>query len=226
MAKRLTLGLIVGIGCAALAYAALSPGRLIVSGREVPTDFITQNGRTYVPLSDVAKGLNMDVQKISGGFELKPAGGANQVEGLNGKIGDQLSCGAFLLKIVEVTETQEYTLAHNGQKQAPASTANKLVVVKFRLKNATPVTQSIDPYGGNHTALTDDEGHNFKSTNLDGERAPDVLPGAAVDFTLIFDIAKDAALGDMVYQLHSYTVKSGYKDYTFRISLKKSSTLD
>src|ERR1700738_4923601 len=109
MSKTFTIGFATGIGCV-LAYGALSQGRLIISGKEVSTDFVSQSGRTYVPVADVAKALNLDVQKISGGFELKPAGGANQVEGLNGKLGDQLSCGAFLFKVTDALETQEYTL--------------------------------------------------------------------------------------------------------------------
>ncbi|MFI5386502.1 MAG: hypothetical protein ACHQ50_10325 [Fimbriimonadales bacterium] len=211
-----------GMSCAALAYGLLSSGRLIVSGKEVQTDYIVQNGRTYVPLADVAKALNMAVQKIDGGYEMKPAGGANQVQGLNGKLGDQLNCGAFLFKVTDVVDGQAYDFEHSTHHEVPFRDSDKLVVVKFQVKNATTVIQSLDTIGGDLTALTDDAGHNFKSGNLDGTRAPDILPGAATEFALIYYVPKATTIGDIVYQMHSYSMKGGYKDYTFRVSLKKA----
>src|SRR5579864_4386176 len=72
-------------GCA-LAYGLFSEGRLVFSGKEVATDYLVKNGRTYVPIADVAKAMNLSVKKIDGGFELAPGGVSGQVEGLNGKV--------------------------------------------------------------------------------------------------------------------------------------------
>ena len=218
---KFSVSLAIVAGCAALAYGAFAPGRLVISGKEVSTDYLVHDGRTYLPIADVAKAMNLGVQKIDGGFELSPAGGANQVQGLNGKVGDQLSCGAFLFKVTDALETDSYDFERSQHHEAPFRDTDKLVVVKFHVKNATPAIQSLDTAGGTLTALTDDKDHNFKSGNLDGVRAPDMLPGSAVDFALIFYVPKDTSLGDMVYQLHSYNLKTGYKDYTFRVSLKK-----
>lgn len=205
---------------AALAYGALSAGRLVISGKEVQTDFVSQNGKTYVPIADVAKALGMTATKIDGGYEIKPAGGANQVQGMNGKVGEQLSCGAFLFKVTDVVETDTFDFEHSVHHEVAFPDGNKLVVVKIRVKNATKVVQSLDTLGGNLSCLTDDAEHSYKSENLDGPRAPDMLPGSASDFNLIYSVPKATVLGDVVYQLHTYSSKTGYKDYTFRITTK------
>jgi len=222
MRMNFVCALAVGIGCAVIAYGALAPGRLVVSGKEVSTDYVVQNGRTYVPIADVAKSLGMSVQKIDDGYEIKPDGGANQVQGLNGKVGDQLNCGAFLFKVTDVVEGDSFDFEHSSHHEVVFPDGNKLVVVKIQIKNATKVVQSLDSLGAALTALTDDSGHNFTTRSEDGARAPDILPGAAFDFALVYSVPKDAKVGDLVYQMHSYSNNGGYKDYTFRVSLKKS----
>lgn len=212
-----------GVGAVAVTAVAASlftESKLVFSGQEVSTDYFVKNGRTYVPLSDVAKVMNLAVKKTASGFELVPRGISGQAEGLNGKVGDELSCGPFLLKVTDVVETQSYTREHGSGTEAPFRDGDKLVVVKFHIQNKTSETQSLDTLGGELTALTDAD-QSYKSKNNDGPRAPDMLRGSSVDFALLFYVPKTMVPKDMVYQLHSYNLKSGYKDYTFRISLKK-----
>ncbi|HLK15614.1 MAG TPA: hypothetical protein VKT78_12485 [Fimbriimonadaceae bacterium] len=221
MKKPLVASALVIVGGAALAAGLLTEGKLLYSGKEVATDFVVKNGKTYVPLSDVAKALNLSVKKTDDGFELLPKGISGQAEGLNGKVGDQLNCGSFLLKVTEVVETQSFTPEHPaGAPIAPFRDGEKLVVVKFHVQNTTSDTMSLDTLGGDLTALTAGD-QNFKTREEDGPRAPDMLRGSSLDFALIYYVPKSTVPKDMVYQLHSYNSTAGYKDYTFRISLKK-----
>ncbi|MFT2536481.1 hypothetical protein ACMWQD_29300, partial [Escherichia coli] len=72
---------------------------------------------------------------------------------------------------------------------------------------------------------TDTAEHSFTKRDQDGQRAPDLLPGSACDFALMFtNVPGDATPNDLVYVLHSYTLEHGYKDFTFRISLKQDSS--
>lgn len=205
----------------ALAWIHFAGSELDINGKHVSTEFMTKGGKTFVPLADVAKALNMVVTKTADGYSLAPSGGANQVDGLNGKVGDQLNCGAFLLTLTSAEETYDYSYQNSDRHEKPYKDSDKLVVLKFHVKNATKLKQSLDTLGGDLTALTDKSDHNFTSRTEDGERGPDMLPGSAVDFALIYYVPKDMQPGDMVYQLHSYTLQKGYKDYTFRISLAK-----
>ena len=100
-----------------------------------------------------------------------------------------------------------------------------LVAVRFHVKNATTLKQFLDTSGGKLTSLTDDDEHSYTSIDLDGKRDSELLPGAACDWILFYQVPKSYKRGDMVYQLHSYTVEHGYKDYTFRISLKQTDKL-
>ena len=217
--------LMVAVGLAVSAYALLVPGSLTINGKTVATDYLTKNGKTYVPLADVAKALNMAIAKKGDGYELTPAGGANQVQGLNGGIGQTLSCGKFTLKVVSVYRGERYTKEFNTPGEVtPMSTSEDVVAIKIRLKNATPKAVTMSPFGGDLTALTDEGEHAYKCFTggaMDAsDRGPKLLPGSAYDFALTFSIPKSAALKDLVYQMYCYDLN---ESSTFRISLKENS---
>ena len=50
-------------------------------------------------------------------------------------------------------------------------------------------------------------------------RGQDVLPGAAVDFALTFDVPENEQIQDLVYQLAFYM--AGPEKKKFRVSLKQ-----
>lgn len=209
------------LAAAGLTYAAFAPGALTINGNTVQTSYTTVNGKTYVPLADVAKALNFVVVKKDGGYELAASSGANQAEGTRGKVGQTLNAGIITFQVKEVIETDSYECEQrNGTEHPLYDAKDKLVVVKIKIKNARAKPISLDTWGGELTALTDTEDHSFTTHNLDGQRGPDLLPGAAVDFALIYEIPKKAAVGDYVYQAHVYMPDKGYKDLTFRISTK------
>lgn len=80
----------VGLGLGLLALAQ-STQRLILNGQVASTRVITVQGTAYVPVADVAKALGQSVVKVQGGFEIRAAGGANQLMGqFQGKVGDQI----------------------------------------------------------------------------------------------------------------------------------------
>ncbi len=66
------------------------------------------NGTPYVKLADVAKALNMTVSRWGNDYALSAAGGADQVEGLQGKVGDTLFNRQFSLRVLEVVRTKRY----------------------------------------------------------------------------------------------------------------------
>src|SRR5688500_15525819 len=68
---------------------------LVINGKVVSRDVRIINGRPYAPLADIARGMGQTLAKRGSGYELAAAGGANQVEGLRGKIGDTLFDGKW-----------------------------------------------------------------------------------------------------------------------------------
>ena len=204
-------------------YLSVSSGPLTINGKSVQTNFVVVDGKTYAPLADVAKALNMTLVPDGSGFKIVPVGGANQVEGLNGKKGQLLNCGAFTLKVTDVIVTTDYKRKWSSGSEQPLTDGENVVVVLFHIKNAASKKQSFDVLGGSLTALTDGNDHSYTTTNWDGaDRAPNLLPGAGSDFGLIYRFPKGAEVGDMVYQLHGYNPDTGYRDYTFRVSLKRN----
>ena len=62
--KNIVAVCVIGlVGLGAVAYSLLAPGQLTINGKSIETTFIVQGGRTFVPLSDVAKALGTTVQK-------------------------------------------------------------------------------------------------------------------------------------------------------------------
>lgn len=191
-------------GVAAVVLAGLEPSRLVINGNAVSTDSIEKNGRTYVPLSDVAKALGYTLEKSGQTFTLNPPGGANQVEGLNGKIGQVIRTPQFTFEVVKVTQEDHHQKIYtDGTVDAPDG--ETLVIVQCRMKNATNETFSINPFGQSKTALTDQDAHTLGDQYTGGgsdvpQGAHDVLPGSAFDFNLVFHVKKDTKLKDLIYE--------------------------
>lgn len=207
---------------ATAAYGMFTAGSLTVNGKTVKTDYVMKDGKTYVPLADVAKVFNMVPVKKGDGYELTAAGGAGQVQGLSGKIGDLLSCGTFTLKVVKVYRGPKYVKEFGSGEVTPNTDAQDVVAIRLRMKNATKEAIVISPFGGDVTALTDEDEHSYPAfTGMASdvtEAGPKLLPGSAYDFALTYMVPKSAVLKDLVYQIQCY----GFKEKaTFRISLKE-----
>lgn len=219
------LGLLGGVAVVATALASYASSQLYVNGSLASSSVIEVNGTAYVPLKDMAKAMSMTVNKTSRGYELSPAGGANMVHGLQGKVGDDLFNGFVRFKVVKVIRGKSYTNQFSGDNEAitPYPDANDLVVVVCRLKNATNGTMNLGLPGDQLTGLTDMDEHSFSPRNGTSadipSRGPNLLPGAACDFALTFDVPAGATLKDLVYDVQDFDLK--HKTKPFRVSLQQ-----
>lgn len=201
---------------------ALQGSNLYINGALASKGVIERNGVTYVPVKDFAAALKLSVQKTARGYELVDAGGANQVEGLTGKIGDVLWNGFARFTVLKVTRAKSYTyeFSPNKTEVRPSGPGKDLVVVQVRIKNGLKSTVLCSLRGGADTALADTGGHSYEPWGIDAEsNGPNLLPGAAVDFVLVFDVPESAQAKDLVYQLTFYSSTPGADKKRFRVSL-------
>lgn len=207
---------------AAVALALQSGKSVYVNGKYAGTS-IEKNGVTYVPLKDIASALNLSVSKTSRGIELSaPGGGANQVEGINGKVGQVLFNGFVRLEVTSVFRGSKYTNKFSGDNQevTPYPENMDLLVVTMRIRNGTKAKETVFLPGGGVSGLADDKGrsHAYRTgLSIDcPTRGAELLPGAAVEFALTFDIPKDAKGLSLVYEPY-WTGKAGKAP--FRVDL-------
>src|SRR3954470_22446907 len=107
--KLAGVALTLGVTAAAFAQAGRS---LILNGAVVSRDVRLIGGRPFVPVADVAQALGQTVVTRAGGYEITAAGGANQIRGLQGKIGDTLFDGKWRFQVLAVEPIDSYRL-HN-----------------------------------------------------------------------------------------------------------------
>ena len=212
---------------AAIALALhLQSSKLYVNGQLASSSVIERNGVAYAPIKDMAAAMKLTIQKTSRGIELADSGGANQAEGITGKVGDLLWNGYVRFQVVKVIRGKEYTNQFSGDqaKITPYPEGMDLVVIVCRIKNGTTKTTTIGLPSGSETGLTDTQDHSYAPrTGLSIDcpnRGQDVLPGAAIDFALTFDVPESAQLSDLVYQTAFYGAAEASKK-KFRVSLKQ-----
>lgn len=219
------IGILSFVGAGALAAAYLGQAsKLFVDGKVASTGLIERNGMAYVPLKDVAAALKMSVKKTARGYELTTGGGGEMVQGVNGNVGDTLFNGYARFQVVKVIRGKKYINQFSGDKQEVTAypESNDLVIIVCRIKNGTKETQTCGLPSGQMTALTDTDEHSFgPRTGLSIDcpsRGQTLLPGAAVDFALTFDVPEEAKLKDLVYEVTFFgTLKAS--DKKFRVAL-------
>lgn len=210
---------IVGAGISLAASPVL---RLYINGKVASSDLLVRGNKVYAPIRDVATGLGMVVQQRPDGLELIKPGGADQVQGETGKTGDMLFNGKYRFQVRKVYRGQKYvkqfTPDHHEITSYPPG--NDVVAVICRIKNGTTKTQQLDILSGKNTALTDDDDHSYASVNSTEsdvpDRNPSVLPGAAVDFALMFYVPPQTKLKDLVFSTADFTPAPGPD---FRVSV-------
>jgi hypothetical protein len=213
----IALGLVAG---AALVYAAAVGPQLVVNGKVASTDVRVIGGKAYVPIADVAKALDMQVTKSAGGYTLAPAGGANMMKGnATGKMGEEIFTGKWRFKVLGVERMKKYveTMRVLSPRDYEANPGEELVVVSCRVKNGTKqkdeLVYSID-WEGTMNALTDMQEHSYQPIAFDvkeSETAPIgvvFLPGAAVDFKMIFRVPEGTELKDLVFTALRYSMRT------------------
>jgi hypothetical protein len=210
--------------CALAAASALAQGgvKLILNGKIASTNVRMINGRPYVPLADIAKATGQVLVRKGSGYEIIAAGGANQVEGLRGKVGDTLFDGKWRFKVMDVQRgVKSYTMRRAGGidpgavggnvefdadgKTFRANAGYEFVIVNARVTNGQKSTQGFGSWYGEHTALADTQGSSYRPIGWDQEggmfTTKHLLPGAGQDVTAIFLVPEGTTLKDLVFTL-------------------------
>ena len=222
---RNTLRLSIGAATLALAGTLIAggyfaAGEFKVNGNSVSTNYITANGKVYMPVSDVAAALDMQVVKHSASsYELVPKGGANQVNGLEGKIGQTFVTSHYKITFSKFFTTDHYQKQFGDPGTADAADGKTIAVVVIQVKNATNKVLGMS-LAEVKTMLTDDQEQTYEPSTggwADWRTGnPNVLPGAAVNFALVTQVPKDAKLKDLIYEINSNVPGA---DNIFRIHL-------
>jgi len=217
MRTRALMGTVaLAVTISAAVWAADTTKRLRVDGSVVSSDVRTIEGRAYVPLADVAKAFRRTVVATKDGYDLAEAGGANQVGDYSGKVGDVIFTGRWRFTVTGVEEKDAYTQEYDGHKAKiePKGDDFVLVVVRCRLKNATKEIQSVYligmvpgyqtlPYG--RTSLTDQTEHGYTLYTHDAQTdegvTSKILPGAAQEFALIFNVPRNMKRKDLIFSI-------------------------
>ena len=224
--KRWKLGVLCAtvLASGTLAAWAMSSGiTLKINGKVASGDVRTIEGKTYVPVGDVARALGMVVVKSrSGDYEIKKAGGTYQVQDLSGQLGDVLFDGKWRLQVLSMTSPESFQMRTDAQPYGSDNSATynqktrvirpinkyKLVVLKVRVTNGQKTTQTLWTAindRNTRTALTDDNGQSHAPIDYDYEGAPNVtkpmIPGASMTFPIIFSVPANANPKDFVMTL-------------------------
>ncbi|HEY3331411.1 MAG TPA: hypothetical protein VGK19_15380 [Capsulimonadaceae bacterium] len=229
---------VAAISC---AVASAAPKQtLTINGKVASTDVRTIDGKAFVPVGDVARGLGQSVVKTPGGYTITVAGGGNEVaDKYVGKLGDDVFTGQFKFKALNVRTANSYVTKYvEYKKTITANEGQILVIVDCRIKNGTPQKQELvfstdESYGGPNTAITDDQEHSYRPINFEGnsfngfdvhadEYAPvgtNILPGAALDFTLVFSVPNDFKPKDLIYSLVKYSERDKAKEKTVDVRI-------
>lgn len=229
---KMSLAAAALLGLGAVAFAA-SGARWSLNGRS-SGDVKMIGGQPYVALSDVAKAMQMKVVKNGSSYDVRAAGGATQVNGVRqGKIGDQLSSGAWGFQVTGVREESEYLERFSQEKRqvAPKSDDEKLIVVDAILRNNVQRTQTpvlTERYCDN-TALTDDQGQSYPPIDIDARQESNkigsyasvpMLPAAQMKIALVFSVPKETVVKALVFSCLAYPDNIGKKGVDLRVALK------
>lgn len=169
----------------------------------------------------------------------QPAGGANQVGGLKGKVGDWLYDGRWKIQVLSAREASSYTLtlpcANNqdysafnesadfdsGSNTFSAKSGYAFVVVPCLLKNAQTSAQQFDAYDSKTNAVTDDAGGSYPPIAFDmlmpfPWNSKVMLPGSGIKMTVIFAIPQGTNVQDLIITLRDWF---GGPTHNVRVSL-------
>lgn len=181
----------------------------------------------------------------SSGAKHKPKqtpGGANQVQGLSGKVGDMLFTGYWRFQVQAVhTGLTTYTLRipTAGQDYSKFTdsasfdsstgtftpkTGYEFVAIDCLVKNGQTSAQSLDCWSPpNNTALTDDQGQSYTPIGYDMMTTSSpwttkpMLQGSSEKMTVLFAVPPGTKLQSMVFSLTTWDKVRTHKDA--RISL-------
>jgi len=234
MRRRIVL--LCALGAAGAALAIQAGQTLKINGQVASNDVRVIGGKAYVPVADVAKAMGLTVVKTGNGYELTKEGGAGQLQAKgNGKIGQEIFDGKWRFQVIDVKRADTYIPVRTKSKtEMQADAGQEFAVVSCRVKNGTPQKDELvfaKDWEGINTSITDVNEQAYPAVAFDvreDEIAPvgcNFLPGAAIDFTIVFSVPKGTDLKDVIFTAMQYKFRSGYdqktnKPHDFRVSLK------
>ena len=226
------------IGAAGGVWAA-GGTKLVMNGQVASNDVRVLAGKAYAPITDIAKAQDMVVVPISGGYEIKKAGGATPIQGLQGKVGDVLFDGKWRFQVLSVDKVDAYTMKNkstidyalyhaiadldNDTNTFTPKNGRALIAIKCRVTNGRNSTQSLWINNNDtRTALADSDGESHPPFVYDlDESGPfhskELLPGAKTDFTVLFSVPETITPKDLVFTLR--TIDTNDKGNDTRVSL-------
>ncbi len=240
--SALVLLLLAG-GVVGTALAGIAAGtEVFYNGRGVTSDARMVGGKLYVPLADVARAFDLQVRKRGdGNYDLAPAGGANQIANkLVGNMGQEVFTGAWTLQVLGMERMKQRDpvyLPKEAYNHIEAGSGQEFIVLKCRVKNGTKAKDGIvlGKWDGNSTALTTLDEQSFEPHRKGydaafNEHFPDgarLLPGAALDFYLVFEVPQGAKPKDLVFTFIRYddraaSVQKAKRPVDVRIHLAES----
>ena len=204
--------------------AAPTGKRLVLNGKVASNNVQLVGGQAFVSLQEVAKALGMVVVKnADGSYEIKKAGGTQQVQGLNGKIGDVIFDGKWRLQVLAVTNPATYTMKTGADASAgwyagelvkwdsqthviAPGNGYELVVLQCRVTNGVAQKRTLWVADKDtNTALADSSGVSHPVIAYDFEGAPiqsqPLLQGARLDFNLVFSVPQGTKIKDLIFTL-------------------------
>lgn len=203
------------------AYAFQASQKLFFNGSVASSDVRMIAGKAYVPLADVAKAMDMQIVKKDGGYELIRTGGAGQIaNNYTGKIGEEVFTGKWRFTVLEFSRAQSYDMVWSTQytKHIDADSNGELIIVTCRIKNGTKVKDELvfsSSWEGCNNALTTSSEESIPPAAFDvkeTETAPvgvSFLPGAAINFKMIFKVPKGTEPKDVIFTAMRYSMRSG-----------------
>ena len=193
---------------AAAAVSGTEPSTLQFNEATTQTDVVMKNGHAYVPVTAVAKLLNATVQVNGSTYKFIPLDNSRQVNGNEGKVGEMIRLGYANITVTSVTTGSSYHPKFGGG-DTTAGAGQKVVSIGIHIQNSTLQTQICYVLGGDKSALADTMGRSYTISSFSDfeSRGPTLLPGAAVDLTLLFTVAQDVELKDLVYEVEFVSQK-------------------
>jgi hypothetical protein len=228
--------LAVAFGVVGLGFAVQAAQNLKINGQVASSDVRMIGGKAYVPVADVAKALGLKVAKVGGGYELSNEGGAGPLQAKgSGKIGQEIFSGKWRFQVIDFKRADTYAETRTKRpKTHKAESGQEFVVVNCRVKNGTKAKDELvfsRDWEGTNTSLTDsgEQAHQVFAFDVrEDENAPIgcyFLPGAAIDFSIVFQVPKGTEVKDLIFTAMQYKFRSGYDQkkeppHDFRVSLK------